>query len=52
MKYKISFYEDKNGKSETLDFIDNLRSKAQKVKMQEYNINKSYFIWSSLSNME
>ena len=29
MKYKISFYEDKNGKSETLDFIDNLRSKAQ-----------------------
>ena len=32
MKYKISFYEDKNGKSETLDFIDNLRSKAQKSK--------------------
>ena len=30
--YKISYYEDKNGKSETLDFIDNLRSKAQKSK--------------------
>ena len=32
MKYKISFYEDKNGKSETWDFIDSLRVKAQKSK--------------------
>ena len=32
MKFDVSFYEDKNGKSETWDFIDNLRIKAQKSK--------------------
>ena len=32
MKFDVSFYEDKNGKSETWDFIDSLRVKAKKSK--------------------
>ena len=35
MKFDVSFYEDKNGKSETWDFIDNLRIKAQKTPRKE-----------------